>query len=273
MDSVICIMGILMARMAYVPIEKSLPQKRRERFLALTSAKIVITDNPKLYGDAFACISKEACIKGSEAFEFKKPDYKPNDLAYVIFTSGSTGEPKGVEVTTGALHTFGADVKSPISGIETDVVAQVATLAFDASVYEIFTTLLTGGAVRMSTEKDRETAEGLVRYYREKGITRTFLTTQLFNLVVEESPSCFENMRIVGVGGEKVSAKNLYKAALACPEAKIINCYGPTEIVSIGVEYTLNSTGEELNEIPIGKPDAHHTCYVLDRNLQLCPIG
>ena len=125
--------------MAYVPIEKSLPQKRRERFLALTSAKIVITDNPKLYGDAFACISKEACIKGSEAFEFKKPDYKPNDLAYVIFTSGSTGEPKGVEVTTGALHTFGADVKSPISGIETDVVAQVATLAFDASVYEIFT--------------------------------------------------------------------------------------------------------------------------------------
>jgi|GEM_PF-2384357 len=273
MDSVICIMGILMARMAYVPIEKSLPQKRRERFLALTSAKIVITDNPKLYGDAFACISKEACIKGSEAFEFKKPDYKPNDLAYVIFTSGSTGEPKGVEVTTGALHTFGADVKSPISGIETDVVAQVATLAFDASVYEIFTTLLTGGAVRMSTEKDRETAESLVRYYREKGITRTFLTTQLFNLVVEESPSCFENMRIVGVGGEKVSAKNLYKAALACPEAKIINCYGPTEIVSIGVEYTLNSTGEELNEIPIGKPDAHHTCYVLDRNLQLCPIG
>ena len=146
----------------------------------------------------------------------------------MIFTSGSTGEPKGVEVTTGALHTFGADVKSPISGIETDVVAQVATLAFDASVYEIFTTLLTGGAVRMSTEKDRETAEGLVRYYREKGITRTFLTTQLFNLVVEESPSCFENMRIVGVGGEKVSAKNLYKAALACPEAKIINCYGPT---------------------------------------------
>ena len=72
---------------------------------------------------------------------------------------------------------------------------------------------------------------------------------------------------------KKVSAKNLYKAALACPEAKIINCYGPTEIVSIGVEYTLNSTGEELNEIPIGKPDAHHTCYVLDRNLQLCPIG
>ncbi len=69
-----------------------------------------------------------------------------------FFTSGSTGEPKGVEVTTGALYAFCIDTRSPIAGIESDVVAQVATLAFDASVYEIFTTLLTGGAVRMSTK-------------------------------------------------------------------------------------------------------------------------
>lgn len=184
-----------------------------------------------------------------------------------------TGEPKGVEVTTGALYAFCIDTRSPIAGIESDVVAQVATLAFDASVYEIFTTLLTGGAVRMSTEKDRETAESLVHFYRNEGITRTFLTAQLFKLMVDEDERCFEDMRIVSVGGEKVSAKHFYKAALACPKAKIINAYGPTEIVSIGVEYVLDPSGEELDNIPIGKPDAHHTCYVLDRNLHLCPKG
>lgn len=273
MDSVICIMGILMARMAYVPMERDLPQKRRERFLNLVSAKIAITDYPELYEDGVVCISREECIRGHEKSGFRRPDYKPDDLAYVIFTSGSTGEPKGVEVTTGALYAFGADTRSPIAGIEDDVVAQVATLAFDASVYEIFTTLLTGGAIRMSTEKDRETAESLVRYYRENGITRTFLTVRLFNLMVDEDQSCFENMRIVGVGGEKVSAKHFYKAALTCPRAKIINSYGPTEIVSIGVEYIMKPDREEMDNIPIGKPDAHHICYVLDRNMHLCPVG
>ena len=91
--------------------------------------------------------------------------------------------------------------------------------------------------------------------------------------MVDEDERCFEDMRIVSVGGEKVSAKHFYKAALACPKAKIINAYGPTEIVSIGVEYVLDPSGEEMDNIPIGKPDAHHTCYVLDRNLHLCPKG
>lgn len=273
MDSVICIMGILMAGMAYLPIDASLPRKRRERFLEMASVKIIITDDPERYGKDRIKLSRETCMKGDGKRTFTRTDYKPEDLAYVLFTSGSTGEPKGVEVTTGALYAFCIDTRSPIAGIESDVVAQVATLAFDASVYEIFTTLLTGGAVRMSTEKDRETAESLVHFYRNEGITRTFLTAQLFKLMVDEDERCFENMRIVSVGGEKVSAKHFYKAALACPKAKIINAYGPTEIVSIGVEYVLDPSGEELDNIPIGKPDAHHTCYVLDRNLHLCPKG
>ena len=142
-------MGILMAGMAYLPIDASLPRKRRERFLEMASVKIIITDDPERYGKDRIKLSRETCMKGDGKRTFTRTDYKPEDLAYVLFTSGSTGEPKGVEVTTGALYAFCIDTRSPIAGIESDVVAQVATLAFDASVYEIFTTLLTGGAVRM----------------------------------------------------------------------------------------------------------------------------
>ncbi|MFX5207052.1 AMP-binding protein, partial [Acinetobacter baumannii] len=74
---------------------------------------------------------------------------RPQNLAYVIYTSGSTGRPKGVMSTHAGAVTALAYLGAVHGLSEDDRVLQSPPVSFDASVREIFGTLLSGASLVM----------------------------------------------------------------------------------------------------------------------------
>ncbi len=271
LETIACILGILMAGCAYLPLDLKLPKKRRAFYVSQTGMKLVFSDVTDGYPEAVRVISRADALACPTLLE-DLPKYRPEDLAYIIFTSGSTGEPKGVCVSTGALYQFGTlGDKSLQHGRPQDRVAQIAVLSFDASIYEIFTTLMTGGTIVVASEADKESAVSLTAFYKREGITRSFITMQLFALMVDEDVTCFAQARSISAGGERALARHFFQMAKANPQVQMINGYGPTECICLSSGYHLDGDAEWMEEIPIGYPEENHTYYVIDEDGHLCP--
>ncbi|SDY37472.1 non-ribosomal peptide synthetase [Lachnobacterium bovis] len=270
-NTIECLMGILLAGCTFLSLDLSLPKKRIDFYCEKAEVRIILSDDKNKYLDESKLISK-AEVLGYKDGEFQKVEYGIRDNAYILFTSGSTGEPKGVAVSSGALCSFSCvSKKSLLHGEVNDRVAQIATLAFDACIFEIFTTLLTGGNVVIATTKDKESALNLAAFFRKNKITRAFITTQLFNLIVDEDVHCFENFRCVSTGGERASAIHFKKLIEAGMKVSLVNGYGPTECVCFASGYEATEKDLDKEEIPIGYPNENHTYYVLDEDGNLCP--
>lgn len=56
-----------------------------------------------------------------------------------------------------------------------------------------------------------------------------FITTALFNLLVETQAKSLENVRKILFGGERVSVNHVRKALRTMGKGKILHMYGPTE--------------------------------------------
>jgi acyl-CoA synthetase (AMP-forming)/AMP-acid ligase II len=64
------------------------------------------------------------------------------------------------------------------------------------------------------------------------------------------------------------------RALEALPDTQLVHVYGPTETTTFATSYRLpQSLPASVTSIPIGKPIANTTAFVLDDHRQLVPIG
>ncbi|MCR4034161.1 amino acid adenylation domain-containing protein, partial [Flavobacterium panacis] len=193
---------------------------------------------------------------------------RPSDLAYVIYTSGSTGRPKGVMIEhntvvnliTSQSHTFNID-----SG---DVVLQFSNYAFDASVEQIFITLLNGSKLVLIPKEIILDTENLLGFIDSQKITHFHTTPSMLSSLPVRTD--LKSLRRVVVGGE-ICGKDLMKV---WNEAySFYNKYGPTEttVTSTISFYEKGNCGDK--EISIGTPIANTQVYILDSEMNLLPVG
>ena len=108
---------------------------------------------------------------------------------------------------------------------------------------------------------------------REEEITVAFMTTSLFNTVVDLDLDCLKNLRKIVFGGEKASVKHVQKAVQALGGNRLINGYGPTETTVFAATYSIDSSVLATHRVPIGKPLNNTSLYVLDPWGNLQPPG
>ncbi|WP_425563134.1 amino acid adenylation domain-containing protein, partial [Microbispora amethystogenes] len=185
-----------------------------------------------------------------------------DDVAYVIYTSGSTGTPKGVVVTHRGLGNLAADQIAAFGVRPGARVLQLASLSFDASVWELCMALLSGACLVVAGA-DRLPPHGtLASVTAEFGVTHLTVSPSVL-ATTEELP---ESLTTVVVAGE--TCPPWLPGRL--PGRRVVNAYGPTEVT---VCATMSGPLEPEAEVTIGRPLGNTRAYVLDEFLTPVPVG
>lgn len=266
-DLVVSSLAVLKSGGVYVPLDARFPVPRLELIMAETGARVLLTDEHK----EFTHQAQEILV-GAELQESGEPLGilpQPCQLAYVMYTSGSTGAPKGVAVTHADVVALAMD-HAFANDNHKNVLVQSAH-AFDASTYELWTPLLNGGRCVLAPVGEVDVAT-LSRVITEGQVTAAFLTTALFNLLVDDAPGALGALREVWTGGEMVSTAAFRRISAQYPETQLVHVYGPTETTTFSLYYRVNPV--DIGEpVPIGAPMDNMRVYLLDEGLQPVPVG
>ncbi len=271
--TIACIFGIMKAGGAFIPCDPEYPTERIQLIAEDSAAPYVVTTNDLVaqYGERGIDIVDLL----SETDE-KQPavEVTMDDLAYYIYTSGSTGRPKGVRVAHRNITTF--VTSSPqhpmrIMMEECERICCVATISFDASIFEYGMTLFNGRTFVFSNEEESKDPILLTSL-----LTRTkadyFGCTSSRMLQYMELPefmAIMPNFKCILQGGEKFSEILLEKIRKINNHCVILNGYGPTEI-SIGC----NSVNlQNAKVLTVGKPIPNYTEWIIDKDNNELPIG
>ena len=193
-------------------------------------------------------------------------------LAYVIYTSGSTGEPKGVAVSHRAVNRLVMNTDY-VQISPREVIAQASNVSFDAATFEIWGALLNGARMVLIAKGTLLSPQCLAAAIERHGITTLFLTTALFNQMVEQIPAALGKLRYLLFGGEAVDPERVKELLRNGPPSRLLHVYGPTEATTFATCYWVKAVAADATTVPIGRPIANTEIYILDANLNPVPIG
>ena len=101
-ESLLAVLGTLLAGGAYVPIDPEYPAERQRFLLADSQVSVVVTAGsmvpPLLELAGRAVVDLDTLSGQVPATDFAVTETSLDDLLYVLYTSGSTGTPKGLSL-------------------------------------------------------------------------------------------------------------------------------------------------------------------------------
>ncbi|MEV7229556.1 amino acid adenylation domain-containing protein [Polymorphospora sp. NPDC051019] len=284
-DLVVAMVAILRAGGAYVPLDPGYPADRLAYMLRDSAPVLLLTA-----GDTAAVADLPGAPPAIDLHADRsrwaghptgapEPAAGPDHLAYVIYTSGSTGQPKGVAQTWRCLDNlvdWQLRFAAPGSPAP-ERVLQFASISFDVSFQEIWSTLCHGGELVLMDEERGRDLGGLRRFIAERGVRRAFLPAAVLHqmagltgAVAPLAPGC----EIV-TAGEALRVNDDVRALLVGLGGDYLyNQYGPTEthVVSQFALATVDAASWPALP-PIGRPIAGARLYVLDGRLEPVPDG
>jgi amino acid adenylation domain-containing protein len=272
-DMIVAMLGIVKAGCAYVPFNIEYPAERLRYIIEDAAISYIVSTNNDLLAsrnlEQYQCFDIEDSLSSSTLLP--DIDVKPENCVYIMFTSGTTGRPKGIAVNHRNIIKLVYDA-GDIAVKQEDTVLQWSNYSFDGSTYDIYCSLLTGARLQIIKDNWASDVTQLSRVIKEKNITICFMTTALFNAIVEIQPESFRGLRKLLFGGEMVSVPHVQKALEVLGAGKIVHVYGPTETTVYATSYNIDAVADE-GVIPIGKPLSNTRLFVLDNNNKPVPIG
>jgi amino acid adenylation domain-containing protein len=276
-DMVAAMLAVLKAGGAYVPLDPSYPRERIEFMVRDASLAVILTQTSvqvalphtdarivKLDSD-WASISEESASAPANVAGAQSP-------AYVIFTSGSTGTPKGTVVPHRAINRLVINTDY-VQVRPADVIGQVSNASFDAATFEIWGALLNGARLVVISKDVVLSPREFLEELRTKRVGIIFLTAALFHYFAREVPGAFSTLDTLMFGGEACDSDCVRKVLADHPPRRLMNCYGPTETTTFAVTYEATSVPAGARSVPIGRPIANTTLYVLDACMRAVPVG
>ena len=259
---ILSLFGVLKAGAAYIPCDPDYPADRVKLILEDSEAKLVIT--PEL---------AEELLHSPDTSQ-PETDVTSDDLAYLIYTSGSTGRPKGVMLRHAGIcnYLYGHPANVFAHAVLTDAtrLLSVTTISFDAALQDIGMAFYNGKTLILATEEQANNPLLLAQLINEQHIDmvsgtpsrwQTWLTGDNFAQVIG-------NVKICRAGGEKFSYQ-LLTTLRSTTQARIFNCYGPTEI-------TVASNNAELTHaevVTVGRPQLNVKEFIVDNDGNELPMG
>lgn len=265
-DIIISILAVLKVNAIYVPIDYNSTLMNKRHIIQNSELKFILSDVRRAKIDNIEIINFYDIPKNESGYI--KCNSNPEDVVNIMYTSGTTGKPKGVAITNRNIIKLVKN--SNYINFENDsIMMQTGSYTFDASTLEIWNGLLNGIPLHV-IKNEHLNPEMFEKYIKENNISVIFLTSAIFNQMVGYNAKMFESVRLLMTGGEAMSKEHALKLINNCPNTTLENLYGPTENTVVSTYYVVNKNDKE---IPIGRPIANTTCYVLDSKRRLLPIN
>ncbi|USP97309.1 non-ribosomal peptide synthase/polyketide synthase [Bacillus vallismortis] len=285
LEMIVGILGVLKAGGAYLPIDPDSPPERI-RYIFSDSGISVLLYRGKLQDNI--CFSG-TCIDLMEESAYHEKDsglalsYQSSQLAYAIYTSGTTGKPKGTLIEhRQVIHLIEGLSRQVYSAYDAELnVAMLAPYYFDASVQQMYASLLLGHTLFIVPKDVVSDGAALCRYYRQHCIDITDGTPAHLKLLIAAGDLQGVPLQHLLIGGEALSKTTVNKLMQAFGEhgaaPAITNVYGPTETCVdasfFNIECASDAWTRSQNYVPIGKPLGSNRMYILDSKKRLQPAG
>jgi amino acid adenylation domain-containing protein len=276
LQAVVALLAIIKAGGAYVPLDPEYPAERLAFMLNDTRVPVLVTDTlcaRSLPGHQAKLVMLDSEDRAISANNRANLDTRvgPDNLVYVMFTSGSTGQPKGVMIEHRSVVRLVKGAKYA-SFDERRRFLLLAPISFDASTFEIWGALLNGASLVVAPP-GTPSLVGIGETVARFGVDTIFLTTALFNLMVDQNPDGLAPLRQVLTGGEAVSPAHFSKALKLHPHCTLLHCYGPTETTTYATCMTVTNADISADSVPIGFPIHRTEVWLLDEQLHAVADG
>ena len=250
-DLVVSVLGVLKAGGAYVPIDPNFSEKRSSFILNDSNCKVLLNRKEfDIFLESSNLYSKD---------NLNIPIF-PESLVYVIYTSGSTGTPKGVMIEHKNATSFLTNLSAKFFIKDNYNFGFLTNYVFDVSFLEIFGPIVNGGSIKVLSRNSTLNLDGIN--------VLQFTPTRLKQILLDPS---FDNnnlnkLDVILVGGEELNTNeyNFLKEL----KGRVFNVYGPTECTIWSSSCLINDS-----KLSIGKPLLNEQIFILDKDLNIQPIG
>lgn len=267
-DMVAALLAVHRLGAAYLPLDPDFPAARLDYIAKDAGAKALLSERaldhvladcglPRILIDE---VREGAPAPAAVAVQ-------PDDLAYVLYTSGSTGNPKGVEISHGALINLLESFRTNPGFTANDSLLAVTTLSFDIAGLELFLPLVSGGELILAPKDVTADPRQLNELFVSSQPSVMQATPATWRALIEAGWQGSPNLRIL-CGGEALP-RDLAESLIQ-RSGEVWNVYGPTETT---IWSTLARVTPGDGPVPIGRPLANTTIHILDRYRNTAPIG
>nr|WP_315788442.1 amino acid adenylation domain-containing protein [Fischerella sp. JS2] len=279
-EMIVGLLGILKAGAAYLPLDPAYPQQRLAFMLSDAAVPVVLTRQQLIkrlpeHQARVVCLDTDWDTIAQESIENPFSNITADNLAYVIYTSGSTGKPKGVlGLHRGAVNRF-YWMWQTYPFTQEEVCCQKTSLNFVDSVWEIFGPLLQGVQTVIVSDDVVKNPQQFVEALASNHVTRLVLVPSLLRVLLDidsDLQKRLPKLKFWVTSGEALSLELSQKFRQIMPNSILLNLYGSSEVSADVTCYEMGTEDETLR-VAIGRPINNMQVYVMDRNLQLVPVG
>lgn len=276
-DQVVAVLGVLLARGVYVPLDTTQPALRREKILRDAGVRHVLTHSSlalsRDLSEDLTLVEIDRLAPAGKPAAFIPCD--PNALAYVIYTSGSSGHPKGVMIShRAALNTI-IDIQRRFGIDGSDRVLGLAELGFDLSVYDIFGTLRCGGTLVLPDPEYRADPSHWARTIAEHGVhiwNSVPAQMQMLANYLESTRATVPSLRLALLSGDWIPITLPGLLDRLCPEMALVSLGGATEASIWSNYHRIERVDPTWASIPYGFPLANQGFRILDDTFEDAPV-
>ncbi|MFP5261579.1 MAG: amino acid adenylation domain-containing protein [Blastocatellia bacterium] len=285
LNMIVCILGILKAGAAYLPLDPAYPKQRLAFLVEDSQAPLLLTEQRHL-GTLPTGIARTVCIDAEwdsicqASTDNLRTTALADNAAYVIYTSGSTGKPKGVLVSNANVIRLFEATRLWFRFSDEDVWTMFHSCSFDFSVWEIWGALLHGGRLVVVPYWASRSPEAFYDLLISEQVTFLNQTPSAFRqlIAVDEAVETAKELKLRSIifGGEALDLQSLkpWFDRHGDESPALVNMYGITE-TTVHVTYHPLSAAD-LNRgwrSIIGRPIGDLQVYVLDLHHGLSPVG
>ncbi|MCB1054935.1 MAG: amino acid adenylation domain-containing protein, partial [Acidobacteria bacterium] len=271
------LLAVVAAGAAYVPLDPAHPTAHLRQLLEDSGARLLLAPPGLVTGELtgpWGRLGFDELLAAGEASSALEPRPPLDGLqaVYTIYTSGSTGRPKGVTISHHSLRNLVDWKVARIDLRPGDRTTLVASVGFDASVYELWPSLAAGACLCVPPAETVLDAPALARWLRDEAITVAFLPTPVAELVLETDDLRGCSLRQVHVGGDR-----LLRRPPASSDWILLNCYGPAENTVASTLARVAAQAEpgtrQLSAPDIGRPIDNTRAVVVGSGGVPQPVG